>query len=104
MDDSYGFSISTFFHVDGYEELYDAVWTNVGRRIYWAVPFTFRVVFDGKRFLAFVNGEPVLYRALSDIYFDWDQLKINRTGIVSNWEWGNDTGSVFRNFAAKDQK
>ena len=104
MDDSYGFSISTFFHVDGYEELYVAVWTNVGRRIYWAVPFTFRVVFDGKRFLAFVNGEPVLYRALSDIYFDWDQLKINRTGIVSNWEWGNDTGSVFRNFAAKDQK
>lgn len=102
MDDWYGTSIAAFFHVDGFEELYDAVWTNVGRRIHWGVPYDFRVVFDGKQFLAFVNGEPVLYRALSDIYPDWDQLLIKRVGIVANWEWGNDTGSVFENFEAKD--
>ena len=58
---------------------------------------------DGKRFLAFVDGEPVLYRALSDIYADWETMQINRTGVVANWEWGNDTGSVFQNFSAKDR-
>lgn len=102
VDDWYGTSIAAFFYVDGVEELYDAVWTNVGRRIHWGMPYDFRVVFDGKRFLAFVNGEPVLYRALSDVYADWDHLNINRVGIVANWEWGNDTGSVFQNFVARD--
>jgi hypothetical protein len=103
VDDWYGTSIAAFFHVDGVEELYDAVWTNVGRRIHWGIPYDFRVVFDGKRFLAFVNGEPVLYRALSDVYADWTHLSINRVGIVANWEWGNDTGSIFQNFAARDR-
>ncbi len=102
VDDWYGTSIAAFFYVDGFEELYDAVWTNVGKRIHWGVPYDFRVVCDGKKFLAFVNGEPVLYRALSDIYPDWEQMAINRVGIVANWEWGNDTGSVFQNFVAKD--
>jgi hypothetical protein len=103
MDDWYGTSIAAFFYVDGYEELYDAVWTNVGRRIYWGTPYHFRVVFDGKRFLASVNGEPVLYRALTDVYPDWESLQINRTGVVANWEWGNDTGSVFEHFIARDR-
>jgi hypothetical protein len=103
MDDWYGTSIAAFFYVDGVEELYDAVWANVGRRIYWGTPYDFRVVFDGKRFLAFVNGEPVLYRALSDIYPDWDHMQINRTGVVVNWEWGNDTGSVFQHFIARER-
>jgi hypothetical protein len=102
MDDWYGTSIAAFFYVDGFEELYDAVWTNVGKRIHWGVPYDFRVVFDGQRFLAFVNGEPVLYRALSDIYPDWHRLQINQVGLVANWEWGNDTGSVFQNFVARD--
>jgi hypothetical protein len=89
--------------VDGYEEIYDAVWTNVGRRVHWGVPYQFRVVFDGRRFTAFINDEPVLHRALTDIYPDWHQLQINRIGIVSNWEWGNDTGSVFTDFTARIQ-
>lgn len=96
-------SIAAFFYLDGYEELYDAVWTNIGKRIYWGVPYDFRVVFDGKRFLAFVNEEPVLYRVLSDVYPDWEHFLINRVGIVANWEWGNDTGSVFQDFVAKDR-
>lgn len=96
-------SIAAFFHVDGFEELYDAVWTNVGRRIYWGMPYDFRVVFDGKRFYAFINGEPVLYRALADVYSDWDHMQINRVGILANWEWGTDTGSLFQNFIAKDR-
>jgi len=96
-------SIAAFFHVDGFEELYDAVWTNVGRRIYWGMPYDFRVVFDGKRFYAFINGEPVLYRALADVYSDWDHIQINRVGILANWEWGTDTGSLFQNFIARDR-
>jgi hypothetical protein len=103
MDDWYGTSIAAFFYVDGYEELYDAVWTNVGNRIHRGVPYDFRVVCDGRKFLAFVNGEPVLYRALSDIYPDWEKLDIRRVGLVANWEWGNDTGSTFENFVAKDR-
>jgi hypothetical protein len=102
VDDWYGISIAAFFQVDGVEELYDAVWTNVGKRIHWGVPFELRVVFDGQRFLAHVNGEPVLYRSLRDVYPDWDKLDICNVGIVANWEWGNDTGSEFRNFVARD--
>ena len=101
-DHSYGMSISAFFQVDGVEEIYDAVWTNVGKRIQWGVPFELRVVFEGQRFLAYVNGEPVLYRALRDVYPDWDKHDICRVGIVSNWEWGNDTGSEFRSFVVRD--
>ena len=101
MNDAYGTSISAFFQVDGFEELYDAVWTNVGRRIRWGVPYDFRVAFDGSRFLAFVDGEPVLYRALSDIYPDWAGMEIHRVGMVVNWEWGNDTGTTFRDFVAR---
>jgi hypothetical protein len=102
VDDWYGTSIAAFFHVDGFEELYDAVWTNVGRRIHWGVPYEFRVVFDGSRFLAYVDGEPVLYRALSDIYPDWQRMDIRSVGMVANWEWGNDTGSLFERFVARE--
>jgi hypothetical protein len=102
MDDWYGTSIAAFFQVDGYDELYDAVWTNVGRRIHWGVPYDFRIVCDGKRFLAFVDGEPVLYRAFSDVYRDWQTLRLARVGLVTNWEWGNDTGTVFERFQARD--
>ncbi len=102
LDDSYGgASISSFFYLKGFEDLYDAVWTNVGSRVYWGIPYTLRVVFDGMNYTAFVNDEPVLYRALTDVYPDTRRLDINRIGIVSNWEWGNDTGSVFDNFVAK---
>jgi len=102
LDDAYGgASVSSFFYLNGYEELYDAVWTNVGRRIYWGIPYTFRVVFDGMNYLTYINDEAVLYRALTDIYPNTKRLLINRVGIVANWEWGNDTGSQFNHFIAK---
>jgi len=102
LDDDYGgASISSFFYLNGFEELYDAVWTNVGSRIYWGIPYRFRVVFDGINYNTYINDEPVLYRALTDIYPKLKHLSINRVGIVANWEWGNDTGSMFKNFVAK---
>jgi hypothetical protein len=102
LDDIYpGASISSFFNLHGFEELYDAVWTNVGRRVYWGKPFVLRVTFDGSIFTAFIDDEPVLFRALTDVYPDFQRLSIRRVGLVANWEWGNDTGSVFRQFVAK---
>jgi hypothetical protein len=102
LDDIYdGTSISSFFHLDGFEELYDAVWTNVGRRVEWGRPYTLRVGFDGLIYTAFVDSEPVLYRSLTDVYPGISRLSIRRVGIVANWEWGNDTGSTFKRFLAR---
>ncbi len=101
LEDRYGASISSFFYLDGREDLYKAVWTNVGKRIYWGKPYNLRVVFDGMNYQAYLNGEAVLYRALSDIYPAASRLKINRVGIVANWEFGDDTGSEFRNFIGR---
>jgi hypothetical protein len=102
LDDSYeGESISSFFRIDGFEEIYDAVWANIGRTIAFGQPYILRVVFDGMNYTVWVNNQPVLYRALTDIYPDLSPLQINRVGIVANWEWGNDTGSAFKNFIAK---
>lgn len=100
--DSYeGASISSFFQIDGYEDLYDAIWSNIGNQVYWGRPFRLRVVFDGMHYMAFVDGQPVLYRALTDVYADARRLKIHRVGLLANWEWGNDTGSRFRHFTAR---
>ncbi|MGB3405413.1 MAG: nucleotide-binding protein [Microcoleaceae cyanobacterium] len=102
LDDFYtGASISCFFCLNGFEELYDAVWTNVGSRVFWGVPHTLRVVFDGMHFMTYIDTEPVVYRALTDVYPDAKRLRIHHVGIVANWEWGNDTGSIFHNFVAK---
>ncbi|MDJ0732907.1 MAG: hypothetical protein QNJ47_02290 [Nostocaceae cyanobacterium] len=104
LDDVYGgASISSFFHLNGFEELYDAVWTNVGDRVKWGVPHQLRMAFDGINYTIYVNDEPVLYRAITDVYPDIAPLAINRVGIVANWEWGNDTGSIFNNFVARCQ-
>lgn len=102
LDDYYGgASISSFFTLDGFEDIYDAVWTNVGSRVFWGTPYRLRVAFDGLNYTAYVNDEPVLYRSLSDVYPDSARILINRVGIVANWEWGNDTGSEFRSFIAR---
>ncbi len=101
LDDHYqGASISSFFRLGGFEDLYDAVWTNVGDRIVWGTPYRLNVVFDGDMFTASVNGELVLYRRLTDVHPDQVPLRIHRIGIVGNWEWGTDTGSTFRRFTA----
>lgn len=96
-----GASVSSFFTLDGFEDLYDAVWVNVGNQIYWGVPHQFRIVFNGNQYTAFIDNRPILYRSITDIYPQASNLKIRRVGLVANWEWGNDTGSCFREFIAK---
>ena len=101
LDDGYGgASISSFFRLNGVEELYDAVWTNVGDRVVWGQQFRMRVAFDGMCYLVSVNDEPVLFRALSDVRPETVPLKIRGVGLLANWEWGNDTGTVFEDFKA----
>lgn len=102
LDDSYGgASVSSFFHIDGFEEIYDAVWTNVGNRVSWGEKQQFRIAFDGIHFTVYLGEEPVLYRALTDIYPQLQRLAIRRVGVVANWEWGDDTGTEFSRFVAK---
>ena len=102
LDDCYGgASISSFFYLNGCEEIYDAVWTNVGDCIKWGVTHQLRMIFDGMNYMVYINNEPVLYRALTDVYPNTPKLTINRVGIVANWEWGNDTGTIFENFVAR---
>ena len=102
LDDSFnGSSMSSFFHIDGFEEIYDAVWSNLGDRISWGKRYTLRITFDGLNFVAYVDGEPVLYRSLQDVYPRLSRLSINRIGLVANWEWGDDTGSAFSRFVAR---
>jgi hypothetical protein len=99
-----GRSISSFFRIEGEEDLYRAVWTNVGGRLHWGAPYQLRVCFDGNHYMVYLNGEPVLYRALTDVFPRSRPLAINRVGIVANWEYGDDTGSVFRSFEARTAK
>ena len=102
LDDSYaGGSISAFFHLNGFEELYDTVWVNIGRKIEWGKPYNLRVDFDGAVFVVYLNNEPVLYRALRDIYPKQEPLLLNKVGVAVNWEWGDDTGSIFENFVGR---
>jgi hypothetical protein len=103
VEDRPAMSIAAFFQRDGFEELFDAVWSNVGDRMHWGVPHDFRVVFAEGRFLASIDGEPVLSRALRDVYPDWNRFEVRRVGIVANWEWGTDTGSTFQGFVARDR-
>ncbi len=102
LDDGYGgAAISAFFHIDGFEEVYDAIWTNVGTRVQWGQQQMFRIAFDGLNFTVYLGEEPVLYRALTDIYAKIKPLSIQRVGLVANWEWGDDTGTQFNSFVAK---
>jgi hypothetical protein len=102
LDDHYdGTSMSSFFRLGGYEDLYDAVWTNLGRRISWGRRYRLRVVFDGMIYAAYVDDELVLYRRLTDVHPGQGPLRVNRVGLVANWEWGTDTGSVFHRFRAR---
>jgi hypothetical protein len=102
LNDNYqSAALSSFFHLDGGEEIFDGAWTNLGDRVTWGITYNFRIAFDGMHYTAFINNEPVFYRALTDVYPTVSSLKINRVGIVVNWEWGDDTGSFFQNFVAK---
>jgi len=96
-----GKSLSSFYRFGGKEDLYRAVWTNVGDRIHWGRPVTLSVAFDGARFVASLNGEPVLARAISDVVPAVRRLQVNRVGIAVNREFGDDTGSVFLAFEGR---
>ena len=56
---------------------------------------------DGDRFAIFLDGEPIMERALSDLYPEDPPLRIRRVGLATNWEWGRDTGSRFEAFRAR---
>jgi len=100
VDDVFdGASISTFYHLGGHEDMYDAVWTLVPG-VLWGERCTLRTVFDGERFLASTNGEPCLVRALRDVYPDTPPLRIEQVGIIVNREWGDDTGTLLHRFTA----
>ncbi len=88
-------SVSTFFKFNGFEDVYDAIWSNVGDRILYGKPTRLRLTCDGERYLVFLNDETVLYRAFRDVYPDLKRLVIRKVGLVANWEFGTDTGSKF---------
>jgi LmbE family N-acetylglucosaminyl deacetylase len=96
-----GSSLSLFFRLGGEERLYDAVWTNVGRRIRWGHTITVRACFDGTHLLAWLDGEPVLWRRLHDVRPAQRPLRINHVGLAANWEWGDDTGTTFHRLTAR---
>ncbi|MGF1492416.1 MAG: nucleotide-binding protein [Microcoleaceae cyanobacterium] len=97
-----GSAVSCFFCIDGYEDLHSAVWANTDDRIQWGVPVSFRVCFDGMHYQAILEGEPIIYRALTDIFPKIEPLAIRRVGIIANWEWGGgDMGSQFNHFVAR---
>lgn len=101
LDDDYdGTSISSFFRLNGHEEVFDAVWVNVGRRVTWGRPTELTVACDGDTYLVSVDGRPVLHRAITTVYPKAKPLTLQRVGIVANWEFGQDTGSVIRHFRA----
>jgi hypothetical protein len=96
LDDAYdGTSVSSFLRVGGYEDVFDAVWVNVGRRVTWGVPFNLRTSFDGDLHTTWVDGEPVLYRRVRDVLPGAEPMRIRRVGLLANWEFGQDTGSRF---------
>jgi hypothetical protein len=96
-----GSSVSAFLMARGREDMYEAVWSNVGREVHWGQSYRLRVAFDGAQFLAWINDQPVLYRRITDIDPRAEPLEIRRVGIATNWEWGDDTGTVFTRFAAR---
>jgi hypothetical protein len=59
------------------------------------------MVLDDRHYMIFLDGEPVLYRALTDVYPDFGRFSIHRVGLLANWEWGTDTGSSFRNLVGR---
>lgn len=90
-----GGSVSTFFKFAGFEDTYDAIWTNVGERIRFGAPTRLRLCCDGERYLVFLNDESVLYRAFRDVHPGQERLTIHKVGLIANWEFGTDTGSTF---------
>jgi hypothetical protein len=94
-------SISVFYKLDDFEDIYDASWANIGRKVWFGEPVRVRMIADGSQYLALVDDEPVLFRKMRDVYPHYPRLHIRQVGLVLNWEWGYDTGSVVRRFIAR---
>ena len=75
-----------------------------GRQLAPAVPYRLRVCSDGARFVCWLDGEPVVARALADYRASAPPLRIEGVGLVANWEWGDDTGTRFSSFEARGRK
>jgi hypothetical protein len=104
LDDCYGgASLSSFPTIGGFEDLYDAIWTNVGDRVRWGHAIRLRLVCDGLNYGVWIDGEPVLHRSLADIYPGCAPLRIRHVGLLGNWEWGADTGTRFADFQASER-
>ena len=102
LDDCYeGASVSSFFKLDGFEDVYDAIWVNVGNRVSHGQSLCLRLCCDGDQYIILINDEPVLYRAFKDIYANIKRVRISKIGLIANWEWGTDTGSIFEKFRAR---
>jgi len=100
-DDFAGSSISVFPHLGGFEDVFDAVWVNVGDRIRWGSRYRLRVVCDGEALLIYAGEDQVLYRTFADIVPGHPRLAIHRVGLAVNWEWGTDTGTAFSHLHAR---
>ncbi|RDI96192.1 hypothetical protein DV704_04585 [Meiothermus sp. QL-1] len=83
----------------GYEDPRRAVWVGLPG-LESQRPFRLRVVLDGERFLAYLDDEPVLYRALQDIYPGAERLETRRVGLALSG-YGEDRGSIFRSWKAR---
>lgn len=99
LDDSES-SVAAILRFAGYEDPYDLIWSRVPDLLYHGVPVRLRVICDGERFQVYLDDEPVLYRALSDIYPGADRLYIRRVGLALSG-YGEDTGSIFRSWIAR---
>ena len=96
-----GVAISCFLVARGREDMFDAVWSNLGRRVLWGQPYRLRAAFDGQQWMAWLDDEPVMYREVTDIDPLARRLEIREVGIAANREWGDDTGTVFQSFCAR---
>ena len=73
---------------------------NFGTEIQHGVAHTMRMVFDGDRFLAYFNGEPVISYSLLDLNASYSALTINRVGLYAA---STNTGSLLDDFVAKSE-
>ncbi|AWR87255.1 hypothetical protein [Meiothermus taiwanensis] len=93
-------AVVAMLRLAGYEDPYSKVWTHVPDKLYFGVPVRLRAVCDGGQFQVYLDDEPVLYRALRDIYPGADRLEIRRVGLALSG-YGRDTGSIFRAWVAR---
>jgi hypothetical protein len=69
----------------------------------WGGTNRLRVAFDGDTWTARLDDELVLHRRLRDVYPTIGRWAINRVGIMTNWEFGEDSGSRFVKVTGRDE-